>query len=105
MIGFVFVRTEDGKRAWVRADEVGTFYETTIYPKPKPGRPKADGLPVTLDVVMLTIRNGQKLAAKDETIESIINKLKQALGQQIILIDKAVYEGKDPTVPRDAEAA
>lgn len=102
MIAFFLILTDDSKRAWIRADEVGTFYETNVYPKPGPGRPPADG-PKAVPVIMLTLRNGNKVAARNESIETIRNKLKQALGQQIHMVERCAWEpGEEPAVVTEA---
>ena len=111
MIGYIGVITEEGKRAWIRADEVGTFYETKVHPQPKPGRPAANATkPVPLDVVALCLRHSKVIHAKRETLETITNKLQQALGGQVHLVATAVFEEHDRPViiPReddDEEAA
>ena len=106
MISYIGVVTEDGKRAWVRADEVGSFYETRVYPQPKPGRPAADApKPAPIDVVALCLRHSKVLHAKRETLETITNKLQQALGQQVHFVSKTSFEETDRPIvfPRDVE--
>lgn len=103
MIGLFLVRNEDNKRVWIRADEVGTIYETDIYPKPARGRPSESG-PKAVAVVMLTLRNNIKVAARDQSIESVLNMMRQALGTSIHLVSEPAYDGGDPKVTR-GEAA
>ena len=50
MIGYIGVVTDENRKCWVRADEIGSIYETAVYPKPAPGRPPADGKPPAPDV-------------------------------------------------------
>jgi hypothetical protein len=106
-IGFLHVVTEEGKRAWVRADEIGTFYETKVYPQPKPGRPPADGRPAALEVIALLLRNGQKLHAKHETLETITSKMAQALGTSFTWIKEPSTDtgGRSGIPTEDSEAA
>jgi hypothetical protein len=109
--------TEDGLAAWVRADEVGTFYETAVHtkrapvvkpPKRGPGRPRLDAQPPepiippkAVPVVCLLLRNGGKLYARDETLDTIANMLTQALGEQPTFIKGPVFEmGSNFRVPR-----
>ncbi len=98
MIGFFRVKDENGKVCWIRADEVGTFFESEVYAKRGPGRPSA--VPKATTVISLLLRHGNRINAKQETIETILSKMKQALGTQIILIEKAVLgEGTDVSIP------
>lgn len=106
MIGYFLVVTEEGRRAWIRADEVGTFYETKVYPQPKPGRPAHDAAkPAAVEVVALCLRHSKIIHAKRETLETITNKLQQALGGQVHLVAKAIFEEHDlpVVIPRDED--
>ena len=99
MIGYFAIITEEGRRCWVRADEVGTFYETRVFPAPKAGRPAADAQkPAAIDVVALCMRHSKIIHAKRETLETIVNKMKQALGGQIHLVPKAHFDEADRPV-------
>lgn len=80
IVGFFSVTTDDGQQAWVRADEVGSFYETHVYPQRKPGRPPVkDERPTSVAVVTLCLRHGTKIHAKGETAASIREMINSAI--------------------------
>lgn len=99
---YFLITTEDNFRAWVRADEVGTFYETAVHGKRGPGRPaNGGGPPKPVPVIALTLRHGKELFARGETLDSIASKLTQALGKLPFFIEYASTEdGSAPHVPR-----
>jgi len=82
-IAYIRILNEDGRRCFVRADEIGTFYESAVIPRRNPGRPR-NGMPVgppkPVLVISLLLRNGNRLNAKGETLESIGNMMQNALG-------------------------
>ena len=104
MISYLKVTTEEGRRAWVRADEIGSFWETKVYPKPGPGRPPAEG-PKAISAIILTLRGANRLIIKDETLETLVSKMRQCLGTQVNLVERAVFEGGDPEIPRGRHRA
>jgi len=85
MISFLRVTNEDGKAAYVRADEIGAMIPSKISVKPGPGRPSKDaaaGLK-TVDCLTLYLRNGIRLHCRGETLESMRVLMKEALGTMI----------------------
>ena len=90
IIGWFSITTDDNKGAWVRADEVGSFYEQVVYPKRGPGKPSAANTPQPMKVVTLCLRQGTRLHAKNETVETVVSKMKQATaGATMIWVIKA----------------
>lgn len=104
-IGFFKIITEEGRPAYVRADEVGTCYEGKVSVKPGPGRPPKEGVQRMIEVVTLTIRNGRTIHARNETLETIFSKIKQSLGSNLILVEKAVMDPRPLVVIREKEDA
>ena len=92
MLSYISVINDENRRCWVRCDEIGTFFETSIFPPRKQGRPRADERIEQIPVVVMMLRNGNKLNARYETCDTIANKMTQATGEQFNWIHKAVFE-------------
>lgn len=104
MIGYVKFITEENRKCWVRADEIGTIVETAVFPKPGPGRPSAEAVK-TIPVIALSLRNSNKVNVKGETLETVLNKMRQALGTQLLLVTTAVDEpGANVAIPAEDAA-
>jgi hypothetical protein len=111
MLGYFRVVNAEGYPSWVRADEVGAFYGARV--RPRGPATKADR---GVDVITLLLRNGVRVHAAAETEETIVNKMQQALGEQLMLVEDAVFHETDrrrdfrkptdpPPILEDAEAA
>ncbi len=89
MKAYIKVTLEDRKIGYVAADDIGTVYEAEIHPRP--GKGEATQKPTPMLVLLLS--SGNKLHIRGETLESLFNKMEQALGvPKITVVEHAIYD-------------